>query len=66
VFGAVFFVQNKIYLVDGFSVQFAIGGKTKHGVGFCIHLHAWGFIIMERAVYSFVPVGVQPVIIQNL
>jgi hypothetical protein len=57
VLGAAFFIHDKVYLVDGFAVQLTIGTKTKYGVGFGVHLHARGAVVVERAVYTFVPVG---------
>jgi len=43
-------VHDKIYHINGFAVGLAIGAKTVCRLGFVIHLHAWGFVIMKRAV----------------
>jgi hypothetical protein len=68
---AAFFMHDKVYLVNGFAVQAAIGTKTKYCVGFGVHLHARGTVVVEGAVNAeacpptgVIPVGFQSVMLQ--
>jgi hypothetical protein len=54
-------MKNEVYLINGFAFQFAVRRKTKHGVGFCIHLHARGLVVMEGTMKHVVFIGLQSV-----
>jgi hypothetical protein len=66
VFAQVLFVHNKVDHVQAFAVGLAARGKAVTGLRFIVHLHARGFIVMERAMQSEVFIRFQAVVVQYL